>query len=364
MPCPEALSLPPPADHRADSQLRRVESRVHRYSVRPPGGAAPRDIRGRRVHNTASSEPSLDDSRPGVAPTRAVFAIHHARDPCHALLIVGAPFRPFEPAPGLLPMPPRKGSRPPLARVRDPCPTIPGRGLYAPARRIVDTRLASVRSLSNGLDNHAGCSSSVSGGLQERGEGGGEPRVRLRATCWGFWGPAVRPPGPRRGRRGASREARRESACMSTRPKVRSLVPGCGRARDQGRAPRRTPRKCNGCRRGPRGRRCGACRGRGWRGRGRLPRVHRGRSTRSPRPRQAPHRRPIRAKGSLPAVSQRRQLRAELAPIGTSLARLGRAVMGKARRQRPAPIGVRSIGQGRLGISHSTAFRRARPRPR
>ncbi len=39
-------------------------------------------------------------------------------------------------------------------------------------------------------------------------------------------------------------------------------------------------------------------------GGGRLPRLHRGRSTRSPRPRQAPHRPPIRAEGSRPGPAQ------------------------------------------------------------
>ncbi len=93
---------------------------------------------------------------------------------------------------------------------------------------------------------------------------------------------------------------------------------------------RRTPRKSHGRGRGRIGRRCGVSRGRGWRpatppcpgrdqiadathcltspnaakirlrGRGRLPSVHRGRSTRSPRPRLTPHRRPLRAKGAAP----------------------------------------------------------------
>ncbi len=47
---------------------------------------------------------------------------------------------------------------------------------------------------------------------------------------------------------------------------------------------------------------------------GRLPRVHRGRSTRSPRPRQAAIPPPIRAEGAVP---QRWQLRAKLLPCGT-----------------------------------------------
>ncbi len=150
------------------------------------------------------------------------------------------------------------------------------------------------------------------------------------------------------------------SACTSTRPTVRSRTPGSDALATNAADPVELRASDTAVDGDAQAGGVAAWRGRGWRpatppcpgrgqiadathclpspntaklrfqGRGRLRRVHRGRSTRSPRPRQAATppadpcrgvapRRPIRAEGSRPAVSQRWQLRAEGRPSSTRI---------------------------------------------
>ncbi len=91
------------------------------------------------------------------------------------------------------------------------------------------------------------------------------------------------------------------------------------------------------------------------RGRGRLPRVHRGRSTRSPRPRQAATPPADPRRGSRSAPSPRWQLRAKLLPCGTSQPRFGWS---------PGPLawprqGSEPWGSARARVARTEVRRRA-----